>query len=61
MPLLLGDPTKAETVLGWKPKYDFKLLAKAMYSADLRLVMKQASADGKNIPIEAYSSPKQNN
>ena len=61
VPLLLGDPTKAETVLGWKPKYDFKLLAKAMYSADLRLVMKQASADGKNIPIEAYSSPKQNN
>jgi GDPmannose 4,6-dehydratase len=27
---LLGDPTKAKTVLGWKPKYDFKSLVQDM-------------------------------
>lgn len=32
---LLGDPTKAETVLGWKRKVDFKGLVKLMVKHDL--------------------------
>lgn len=33
--LLLGDPTKANTQLGWKPKYDLAALVKEMVHADL--------------------------
>ena len=36
VPLLLGDPTKAERKLGWKPKIKFKQLAKMMYEKDLQ-------------------------
>ena len=32
---LLGDPTKAETVLGWKPKMDFEELIRIMVERDL--------------------------
>jgi GDPmannose 4,6-dehydratase len=35
--LLLGDPTKAKTKLGWKPKYNLGSLVKDMMSADLAL------------------------
>ncbi len=35
--LLLGDPTKAQTKLGWKPKYDLDGLIKDMMQADLKL------------------------
>ncbi|MCI0920770.1 GDP-mannose 4,6-dehydratase [Sphingobacterium rhinopitheci] len=34
--LLLGDPTKSKTVLGWKPKYDIKALVKEMVQEDLK-------------------------
>ena len=34
---LLGDPTKARTVLGWMPKVTFKELVKMMVDADLKL------------------------
>ncbi len=54
VPLLLGDPSKAKKVLGWQPKYDFTLLAKSMYDADLRVAIKEASAAGRNIPPEAF-------
>ena len=33
--LLIGDPTKANTKLGWKPKYDLPALVKEMVEADL--------------------------
>jgi len=33
--VLLGDPTKARTVLGWKPKVSFKELVRLMVDADL--------------------------
>jgi GDPmannose 4,6-dehydratase len=33
--LLIGDPTKANTKLGWKPKYDLAGLVKEMVAADL--------------------------
>ncbi len=35
--LLLGDPTKAETELGWKRKVDFPDLVKLMVEHDLKL------------------------
>ena len=35
--LLLGDPTKAQTKLGWKPKYNLDSLIEDMMSADLEL------------------------
>jgi GDPmannose 4,6-dehydratase len=35
--LLLGDPTKANSTLGWKPKYDVNALIKEMVEADLVL------------------------
>lgn len=38
--LLLGDPTKANTQLGWKPKYDLPLLVKDMVHSDLNLMKK---------------------
>ncbi|MDQ6482004.1 GDP-mannose 4,6-dehydratase [Dyadobacter sp. LHD-138] len=38
--LLIGDPTKSMTKLGWKPKYDLKALVNDMVSADLTLFKK---------------------
>ncbi|MGR3812128.1 GDP-mannose 4,6-dehydratase [Jiulongibacter sp. NS-SX5] len=35
--LLLGDPTKSKTKLGWKPKYDLPALVKDMVWADIKL------------------------
>jgi len=35
--LLLGDASKAEKILGWKPKYTVEELAKEMVQADLQL------------------------
>jgi GDPmannose 4,6-dehydratase len=39
--LLIGDPTKANTLLGWKPKYDLPALVKEMVESDVRLFMKK--------------------
>jgi len=38
--LLLGDPTKSKTQLGWEPKYDLPLLVKDMVHSDLHLMKK---------------------
>jgi GDPmannose 4,6-dehydratase len=38
--LLLGDPTKAKTKLGWKPKYDLNLLVQEMMHSDIQLFKK---------------------
>jgi GDPmannose 4,6-dehydratase len=38
--VLLGDPTKAMQKLGWKPKYDLKMLVEDMVSSDLELFRK---------------------
>lgn len=35
--LLIGDPTKANTKLGWKPKHDLNALVKDMVQSDLKL------------------------
>ena len=36
--LLIGDPTKARTVLGWEPKVKFKELVRMMVDADLEKI-----------------------
>jgi GDPmannose 4,6-dehydratase len=38
--LLIGDPTKANTKLNWKPKYDLPALVKDMMASDLNLMKK---------------------
>ena len=39
--LLIGDPTKAMTQLGWKPKYDLPMLVNDMVSSDVQLFKKE--------------------
>jgi len=39
--LLIGDPTKAMTQLGWKPKYDLATLVKEMVASDTELFKKE--------------------
>ena len=39
--LLIGDPTKAQDVLGWKPEYDLAALIKDMIENDLKLAQKE--------------------
>jgi GDPmannose 4,6-dehydratase len=41
VPFLLGDSTKAQTVLNWQPKVKFDNLCKMMYQADLELIKKE--------------------
>ncbi len=41
---LLGDPTEAEQVLGWKPKTSFSQLVKEMVENDLMLAQKEMRA-----------------
>jgi len=38
--LLLGDPTKSKTQLGWQPKYDLPALVADMMQSDLELMKK---------------------
>lgn len=40
--LLIGDPTKANTKLGWKPQYDLKGLVEDMMQSDVKLMKKDA-------------------
>lgn len=39
--LLIGDPTKANSQLGWKPKYDLPALVKEMVAADVELFQRE--------------------
>ena len=38
--LLIGDSTKARTILGWKPEYDLQKLAAEMVQSDLKIMKK---------------------
>ena len=40
--LLIGDPTKSQTVLGWKPEYDLKGLIEDMKRSDIKLFKRDA-------------------
>jgi GDPmannose 4,6-dehydratase len=42
--LLLGDPTKARTILGWEPKVGFKELVKIMIDSDMKLAEREQRA-----------------
>jgi GDPmannose 4,6-dehydratase len=51
--LLIGDPTKAMTKLGWQPKYDVQTLCKEMVQSDINLfkrdqVLREAGFNIKN-------------
>ena len=39
--LLIGDPTKSNTKLGWKPKYDLAMLISEMVAADVEHFRKE--------------------
>jgi GDPmannose 4,6-dehydratase len=39
--LLIGDPTKSQQKLGWKPKYDLKGLVSEMVAADVELFQRE--------------------
>jgi hypothetical protein len=65
--LLIGDPTKAMTKLGWTPKYDLPMLVNDMVTSDVELfrrekLLKDLSradvivvAEGSNLPeIESW-------
>ena len=39
--LLIGDPTKSKTKLGWEPKYDLPALVKEMVQADVELFSRE--------------------
>ena len=39
--LLIGDPTKSKTKLGWKPKYDLPMLVNDMMTSDVRLFQRE--------------------
>jgi GDPmannose 4,6-dehydratase len=40
--LLIGNPTKSKTVLGWTPEYDLKMLVEDMIISDVKLMKKDA-------------------
>jgi len=40
--LLIGDPTKSKTKLGWEPEYDLPALVKDMMQSDVKLMKKDA-------------------
>ncbi|MEQ7800897.1 GDP-mannose 4,6-dehydratase [Pedobacter sp. ASV1-7] len=51
--LLIGDPTKSKTKLGWKPQYDLQALVKEMMASDIdhfrkELMLKEAGYTVKN-------------
>lgn len=39
--LLIGDPTKSKTILGWEPEYDLPALIADMVSNDIKLTKKE--------------------
>ncbi len=44
--MLLGDPTKAQRVLGWKAEVDFPSLVKMMVDHDLDMARREQLAQG---------------
>ena len=42
MELLIGDPTKSKTILGWEPEYDLAGLVKDMMKSDIKLMKKDS-------------------
>ena len=53
VPVLLGDPSKAKSDLGWQPTITFDGLAKMMYDADREYVERELRSVGQELQIEA--------
>jgi len=51
--LLIGDPTKSKTKLGWQPKYDLAALVKEMVHADVELFKKEHFLQQAGFPIKS--------
>ena len=51
---LIGDPTKANTQLGWKPEYDLKMLVEEMMASDLKLMQKDCYLKKGGYKIMSY-------
>jgi len=49
--LLIGDPTKSKTKLGWEPKYDLPMLVKEMVAYDVNLFKNQSSVNKAGKPL----------
>lgn len=52
--LLIGDPTKSMTKLGWKPKYDLKALVNDMVTSDLTLFKKDRLLENSGHRVPNY-------
>lgn len=52
--LLIGDPTKSKTVLGWEPKYDLAGLVKDMMQGDIALMKKNDFLEKNNFKTLNY-------
>jgi GDPmannose 4,6-dehydratase len=52
--LLIGDPTKSMTKLGWKPKYDLKALVNDMVTSDLALFKKDRLLENSGHRVPNY-------
>jgi len=47
--LLIGDPTKSKTQLGWEPEYDLPSLCKEMVASDLDVFRKNAKTQWEHL------------
>ncbi len=52
--LLIGDPTKANTKLGWIPEYDLQDLVKEMMQSDVKLMQKDTFLDNGGYDVLNY-------
>ena len=58
--LLLGDPSKAKKILGWKPKVTFKKLAEMMALEDLEYAKREAVLNGPIVSQRKFANYGQN-
>jgi GDPmannose 4,6-dehydratase len=47
--VLIGDPTKSKTQLGWKPEYDLAGLVKDMVTSDVKILSQGASVQWEHL------------
>lgn len=52
--LLIGDPSKSKSLLGWEPEYDLKALVKDMMESDLKLMKKDRYLKAGGYDILSY-------
>jgi GDPmannose 4,6-dehydratase len=52
--LLIGDASKAEKVLGWKPKYSLNTMVSEMVNSDIKLFQKQQVLKNNGFEVNNY-------